>query len=84
MWPNPKSPADLVTFTEEFLNGKFLFFVQWMFLQKSTIIDAWQVFKYTSGFNKFSSMKSEALKNYTLSKTFSSIESNFYAELSQQ
>ena len=27
MWPNPQETADLVTFTEEFLNGKF--FVQW-------------------------------------------------------
>ena len=25
MWPNPQSPADLLTFTEEFLNGKFHF-----------------------------------------------------------
>ena len=22
MWPNPQEPADLVTFTEEILNGK--------------------------------------------------------------
>ena len=25
MWPNPQSPADLVTFTEEILNGKLQF-----------------------------------------------------------
>ena len=25
MWPNPQHPADLVTFTEEFLNGKLHF-----------------------------------------------------------
>ena len=25
MWPNPQLPADLVTFTEEFLNGKLDF-----------------------------------------------------------
>ena len=25
MWPNPQFPADLVTFTEEILNGKLLF-----------------------------------------------------------
>ena len=25
MWPNPQLPADLVTFTEEFLNGKLHF-----------------------------------------------------------
>ena len=24
MWPNPQFPEDLVTFTEEILNGKFL------------------------------------------------------------
>ena len=29
MWPNPQFPADLVTFTEEILNGKLHFFVQW-------------------------------------------------------
>ena len=39
MWPNPQFPtsavscilfsADLVTFTEEVLNGKLHFFVQW-------------------------------------------------------
>ena len=26
MWPNPQFPADLVTFTEENLNGKLKFF----------------------------------------------------------
>ena len=26
MWPNPKETADLVTFTEEILNGKLRFF----------------------------------------------------------
>ena len=25
MWPNPQFPADLVTFTEEILNGKLHF-----------------------------------------------------------
>ena len=25
MWPNPQFPADLVTFTEEVLNGKLYF-----------------------------------------------------------
>ena len=25
MWPNPQFPADLVTFTEEILNGKLRF-----------------------------------------------------------
>ena len=25
MWPNPQIPADLVTFTEEMLNGKLHF-----------------------------------------------------------
>ena len=28
MWPNSQFPADLVTFTEEILNGKFQFFEQ--------------------------------------------------------
>ena len=25
MWPNPQFPADLVVFTEEILNGNFIF-----------------------------------------------------------
>ena len=29
MWPILQFPADLVTFTEEVLNGKLLFLVQW-------------------------------------------------------
>ena len=29
MWPNPQFPANLVTFTEEILNGKLHFFMQW-------------------------------------------------------
>ena len=29
MWPNPQEIADLDTFTEEILNGKLYFFVQW-------------------------------------------------------
>ena len=30
MWPSPQELADLVTFTEEILNVKILFFVQWI------------------------------------------------------
>ena len=29
MWPNLQETGDLVTFTEEILNGKLHFFVQW-------------------------------------------------------
>ena len=29
MWPNPQETTDLVKFTEEILNGKLHFFVQW-------------------------------------------------------
>ena len=29
MWSNPQFPEDLVTFTEETINGKFHFYVQW-------------------------------------------------------
>ena len=29
MWPNPQETTDLVNFTEEILNGKLHFFVQW-------------------------------------------------------
>ena len=31
MWPNPHLPADLVTFTEETLNGKPHCFVQYIY-----------------------------------------------------
>ena len=34
MWPNPQFPTDLVTFTEEFLNGKchFCAVASWLFI----------------------------------------------------
>ena len=34
MWPNPQFPADLVTSTEEILNGKPHFFVQCLYFKK--------------------------------------------------
>ena len=34
MWPNPQETADLVTFTEEILNGKLHFFFA-VFLEHS-------------------------------------------------
>ena len=30
MWPNPPETADSVTFTEEIVNGKLYFFVQYL------------------------------------------------------
>ena len=30
MWSNPQEAGDLDTFTEELLNGKLHFFVQWL------------------------------------------------------
>ena len=40
MWPNPQIPADLVTFTEEILNGKlhFLCSVMWTKLALKPLI----------------------------------------------
>ena len=32
MWPNPQEIGNLVIFTEEILNEKLPFFVQWMLL----------------------------------------------------
>ena len=32
MWPNLQETAAFVTFTEEILNGKLHFFVQWLYL----------------------------------------------------
>ena len=43
MWPNPQFLADLVTFTEEILNGKLHFFVQ--FLSNAfLVIKFWIIF----------------------------------------
>ena len=39
MWPNPQFPVDLVTFTEEILNGK-LHFLCSVFSSKRQIIEA--------------------------------------------
>ena len=39
MWPNPKGTADLVTFTEEILNGKTSFFVQRFHHPKIAVIE---------------------------------------------
>ena len=35
MWPNPQFSVDLVIFTEETLNEKIQFFVQWTLIQIS-------------------------------------------------
>ena len=36
MWPDPQSPADLVTFTEEILNGKLHFLCSETLLNRSS------------------------------------------------
>ena len=44
MWPNPQESADLVTFTEEILNGKLHFFMQCemrYYLQKNRDSSRW-------------------------------------------
>ena len=39
MWPNPRETADLVTFTEEFLNGKLHFLCSdWNFVEISDLV----------------------------------------------
>ena len=43
MWPNPQFPADLVTFTEEILNGKLHFLCNDFCLRKC---QKWEVQKY--------------------------------------
>ena len=47
MWPDPQFPADLVTFTEEILNGKLYFFAVFL----SLISYLWNIFlkKYLQG-----------------------------------
>ena len=49
MWPNPQETADLVTFTEEILNGKFNFLCSgfWLFL-RIFITDVWKSPEYAS------------------------------------
>ena len=45
MWPNPQFPADLVKLTEEILNGKTSFFVQWKLANpyyKTIIIEVYE------------------------------------------
>ena len=37
MWPNPKEIADMVTFTEEIINGKIRFFLQWQFFASQKV-----------------------------------------------
>ena len=41
MWPNPKFPADLVTFTENTLNGK-LHFLSSVFAKKTRVFSVQQ------------------------------------------
>ena len=35
MWPNPQETADMVTFTEEIVNGNFIFCAVWAVLNDS-------------------------------------------------
>ena len=65
MWPNTKSPVDLVTFTEEILNGK-------LHVLYSVSIIEWYIFFFNGGvyfgFKKvaiqFIYKESKALQNY--------------------
>ena len=41
MWPNPQFPADLVTFTEEFRNGNFIFCA--VYLESTVFSLSWQL-----------------------------------------
>ena len=38
MWPNPQFPADLVTFTEEIVNGKLQFLCSVNFYKMSILV----------------------------------------------
>ena len=38
MWPNPEETADLITVTEEILNGKLKFSMQWNIRQGSEYV----------------------------------------------
>ena len=51
MWPNPQETADLVTFTEEILNGKVHFL--WKQILEM-ISQKWSFFKYQETFTKLS------------------------------
>ena len=48
MWPNLQETADLVTFTEEILNGKLHFFVNCFFVSAVSRICACSCFKITN------------------------------------
>ena len=41
MWPNPQETVDLVTFTEEILNGKLHFLWSVKFSEKLKFLTSW-------------------------------------------
>ena len=47
MWPNPQETADLVTFTEEILNGKLHFLCSFL----GSFASWWQVLHYGGTFS---------------------------------
>ena len=50
MWPNPQLLADLVTFTEQILNGRLYFLcsvVKKLVTHKASVLTAWNFWPYT-------------------------------------
>ena len=59
MWPNPQETADLVTFTEEILMGKFVFWA----VKPDSYKNILGLKTFTNNFSKASYIKGNAEKN---------------------
>ena len=66
MWPNPQETADLVTFTEEILNGRLHFFCAVPSTQNILIRTIVNVLKLKGSSYQRCSLKKAALKNFTV------------------
>ena len=67
MWPNPQFPADLVTFTEEILNGKLHFlwsncFENFRKIYRETLIPGY-LFVIVVGLQSVALLKKDSGKN---------------------
>ena len=84
MWPNPQETADLVTFTEEILNGKLHFSCSVLEISAFLKIAA-QAFRagdFLNIFFRFSGFQSHFLVNIFLSKkyVYTDLQQSFHRE----
>ena len=94
MWPNPQETAHWITFTEEILNEKLFFFVQWQLLLMFCILKKKKIYpSYVSNhkswkasyfFNDLKQNKKKNNKKKALScskKTLSIIKRNYIKKI---